>query len=473
MVDENGLTGRPPDQGSHMAPAQVPPEVADSEVPIHRGQYRMARRLARSHANRLRYVHNHGWFVWDGRRWREDRRGEATRVVLQELLRDALVESMSLGKVERDRLRADVRRCESATGVDGLLRLARALPPFATVLDELDADPYLLNTQNGTLDLQTGQLRAHDPKDLITKVTGCGYEWRAQGPAFDQFCSEILPDPEVLAFVQRVLGLGLVGKVIEHMLPVFTGIGRNGKSTLINVVRLALGDYGIEAEPDLLMARDSPHPTGTMDLRGARIAVCQESDEGRRLATSTVKRLTGGDSIRARRMRADFEEFVPSHTVLMVTNHKPRVPGDDPALWRRLLVVPFDVVVPEPDPRLPERLALELPAVLAWMVGGFTKYQTAGLVHPTAVQEATDAYRSDSDTIGRFLADRTESGHESRYVRASELFASFQAWCSENGERSGRQNEFSQDLERRGIEKVRRNVGQFYTGISLTSDDGE
>lgn len=443
---------------------------------VHRGQLRMAYRLAEHFADDLRFVHQVGWHVWDGRRWSEDKKGEARRWVAEGVLRPALQEAIGLDKDRRDELLADVRKCESAAGVDGVLRLAEALEPFAITIDDLDSDPYLLNLTNGTLDLRTGQVRQHDPRDLLTKVTGCGWEpdWKPGEPVFESFVAEILPDVEVREFVQRLLGVALIGRVVEHVLPIFTGTGRNGKSTLLNVVRSALGDYAIEAEPDLLIERDRAHPTGLMDLRGVRVAVCQESDEGRKLAVGTVKRLTGGDTIRARRMRADFVQFDPSHTAILVTNHKPRVPGDDPALWRRLRVVPFDVVVPNPDPRLPERLELDLPTVLAWIIAGHASYEAlGGLQEPAAVEAATATYRASSDVMGRFLEECTIAGGSALYVRAGELFGEWQAWCARNGEHAGRQNEFSEAVEQRGYEKKNRSIGRVYVGIGLRSDEGE
>lgn len=433
----------------------------------------MAYRLAHAFGDRLRFVHDVGWHAWDGCRWVEDKRGEARRIIAEGVLRPALAEAIDLDSKSRDDLISDVRRCETAAGVDGVLRLAEPLEPFAVTINQLDADPYLLNTLSGTLDLRTGTLRAHDPTDLLTKVTGAGYDPSASGEAFTAFLAEILPDAEVRDFVQRLFGVGLIGAVVEHVLPIFTGVGRNGKSTLLNVVRDALGDYAIEAEPDLLIERDRAHPTGLMDLRGVRLAVCQESDEGRKLAVGTVKRLTGGDAIRARRMRADFVQFDPSHTAVLVTNHKPQVPGDDPALWRRLRVVPFDVVVPNPDPRLPERLGLELTAVLAWLVHGHAQYGQSGLREPAAVSAATDTYRASSDVLGRFLDEETVTGPpQAVYARAGELFATWQAWCARNGEYAGRQNEFSETLEQRGFTKVNRSIGRVYIGLGLRSDEG-
>lgn len=447
----------PPD---HLAGPPPPSEV-------HHGQVRMAYRLAERYHDRLMFVHGLGWHYWDGRRWVEDAEGRATRAVLEEL-RTALLESFDRGDAD---LRKDVRKCESSSGVAGVLDLASALEPFAVTSDDLDKDPHLFNTHSGTLDLRTLDLKPHDPADRLTKVAGCDYDPKATGETFIAFINEVLPDVEVRNFVQTLFGLALIGKVLEHVLPIFTGVGRNGKSTLLNVIRAAMGDYAIEVEPDLLIERDRAHPTGLLDLRGTRLAVCQESDEGRKLAVGTVKRLTGGDAIRARRMRADFVQFEPSHTPILVTNHKPRVPGDDPALWRRLRVVPFDVVVPNPDARLPDRLDLERGAVLAWAIDGLRAYNDHGLQAPAAVEQATATYRASSDVLGRYLDECTVKGHvDAVYVRAGDLFADWQGWCARNGEHAGRQNEFAEALERLGFQKVNRSIGRVYVGLGLVKE---
>ena len=219
---------------------------------------------------------------------------------------DALADSLD----DKD-LRNDVRKCESAAGIGGVLDIAAALEPFAYTVRDLDPDPYLINVANGTLDLRTMQLRDHDPADRITKVAAAAWDPDAHGQVWEAFLARVLPDPEVRGFLRRYVGLGLAGTVLEHALAILTGTGRNGKGVLYGAVNHALGDYAGVAEPDLFMHRDGAHPTGEMDLRGLRWVVVSESDHGRRLAEATVKRLTGGDQIKARRMRQDFVDVPP------------------------------------------------------------------------------------------------------------------------------------------------------------------
>jgi putative DNA primase/helicase len=434
---------------------------------VHRGQVRMAYQLADQFASKLMHVHGLGWFAWDGKRWAEDRTGEATKAVL-DVLRGALADSLD----DKD-LRVDVRKCESAAGISGVLNIAAKLEAFAAVVDGLDADPYLLNCQNGTLDLRTLELRPADPADKVTKVTGAGYQPDARGAAWDAFLERVLPNEAVRGFAQRYVGMALCGRVLEHKLAIFNGIGRNGKGVFYGGVNDALGEYASAAEPDLFMHREGAHPTGEMDLRGLRFVVVSESDRGRRLAEATVKRLTGGDQIRARRMRQDFVAFTPSHTAALVTNHLPKVSGDDHALWERLRVIPFEVVIPpeEQDTHLPERLELETAAILAWLVDGWEQYRQIGLADPLEVRAATESYHHASDAITRFLDECCLVGPHLR-VKVSDLWERWTRWLQDDGGEPISKRALGEELNKRGYAEFKGTAGtRFRKGLDLQGEE--
>ncbi|WP_395704568.1 phage/plasmid primase, P4 family [Rhodococcus ruber] len=429
----------------------------------------MAYRLAAQYAQRLMHVHGIGWFAYDGTRWREDTQGEATRAVLA-VLRHALADSLN----DKD-LRSDVRKCESASGINGVLTIASALRPFAFTVNDLDADPYLLNVANGTLDLRTMRLSEHNPNDRITKITRAAYRPDTTSTVWAGFLEKVLPDESVREFLRRYVGVGLCGRVLEHVLAILTGTGRNGKGVFYSAVGYALGDYATVAEPDLFMHRDNAHPTGEMDLLGVRWVVVSESDKGRRLAEATVKRLTGGDRIRARRMRQNFVEFEPSHTAALVTNHLPKVSGDDPAMWARLRVVPFQVVIPKAfqDKGLGEKLELDADAVLSWAIRGWVDYRSEGLAEPVAVVAATDAYHADADALGRFITECCVTS-TAVSVHAGQLFEAWAKWAADDGTESGSKKAFGEALDKRGFEVHRGSGGtRFRRGIALKSDEEE
>ena len=429
----------------------------------HSGQVRMAYRLGRSHIDRLLYVAGIGWHYWTGQRWAEDDKGHASRAVL-EVLRDALTESL-----DDKQLRVDVARCESATGIAGVLDIARALVEFAATVDDLDADPYLLNTANGTLDLRTFELREHDPRDRLTKITAGAYRPEADATTWRSFLEVVLPDEAERGYLQRVVGQALYGRVTEHLFPVLIGTGANGKSTLYGAGEGALGDYAAVIDPALLMATDARKASGPemMQLLGARLVIGSETEDGRKLDEATMKRLTGGDKLAARRLYRDPVEWTPTHQLIYVTNHLPSVRGNDPAVWRRIRVVPFEVVVPpeQRDPDLPERLQLEADAVLSWAVEGYRAYRSGGMAEPASVLRATDAYQADSDAVRRFIDEACMTSPVAT-ATTRELFTAWQRWATAEGAEPMAERALGKELERLGYTAKRTNRGKTWAGLT-------
>lgn len=437
-----------------------------------------AHRLIEVHGDRLRYVPVwRRWLCWDGKRWMHDTSGEAERCmkhVVRSVTADA---ALVRDEKERRALLHVLRRAESASGVKGALTLAGTHERLALRPEDLDTDPYLLNVQNGILDLRTGELSPHDPGRHLTKVAGAAYDPAAPGVEFGKFLARVQPDPEMRTFLARLLGHALSGVVAEHVLPILYGAGANGKSTLLDqAVCPALGDYASAADPAIFTDRGhDAHPTGVADLFGRRLVVVQETDRGRHLAEGTVKRLTGGDQIKARRMHEDFWEFRPSHTAVMSTNHRPLVRGTDEGIWRRLRLVPFDVVIPaeERDAELADRLRLELDAVLTWLVDGYRDWRDQGLREPAQVTDATALYRTDSDALGRFLEQRCVL-HPTMTVGSTALFEEWKRWCTGENHDPGSATGFARDLQGRGLDNRKDRTGRMrWHGLGLSTTDEE
>jgi putative DNA primase/helicase len=434
-----------------------------------------ARRLVAAYGTRLRYVPAwRRWLVWDGTRWAHDSTGQAARW-MKSIARTQTARAMAITD-ERDRAAAIrlTRRGETSAAVAGALTLASTEPGIVVTPDGLDADPFLLNCANGTLDLRTGELRPHDPADLLTKITRAAYRPGADGPEFAGFLARVQPEAAVRAYLCRLIGHSLEGRVAEHIVAIFCGGGANGKTTFAGAMAYALGDYSGPADPELLTARDyAAHPTGAADLFGLRLAILHETDRGRHLAEATVKRLTGGDRIKARRMREDFWSFDPSHTFVMLTNHRPIVGGTDEGIWRRIKLIPWEVEIPpaEQDPDLGDRLALEADAILTWAVGGHRDWREHGLADPEKVTAATGAYRAESDAVARFVDQRCLTGPHFA-VQSAQLFAVWSKWCAEEGEEHGTQTAFSLALIGRGFDKSKDGYGRIqWKGIALAGDD--
>jgi len=456
-------------------PGQTRPADDDNGAPVrHRGQMHIAELFVRDHTETMRYVHGLGWYVWAECRWKADEERADMRAV-RYTLKKALRSLADLEKEERGRLYQDVRKTESASGMNGVLTIAGSIRPISVASSMIDADPYLFNTADGTIDLRRGEIRPCSRADLITKAAAAGPSAEAS-EEWDRFVIRILPDEAVRSYVRRLFGYAMLGKVTEHVMPIFTGTGANGKGTLRDALMSAFGDYAIEVDPAILMeSKHERHGAFKMRLRGARLVFCSETEKGRRFAEATMKRLVGGDPIEANLMHKNPITFDPSHLLVMMTNHLPAVSGDDPAVWRRIAVVPFDVVIPveERDAGLPERLRKSSAAVMAWVYQGWLDYQEQGLRPPEAVRARTLQYQQESDVLARFLTERTmATGHG--FVKARDLFNAWTDWCRENKESAdaiGSEVKFAESMKARGFEKVRAAAGQVYRGLMLLADN--
>lgn len=462
--------GDHPTDESPEAPA--PPELGLTDL----GN---ARRLVQKHGARFRYCHP--WrkaLVYDGRRWVADDTGQLDRWA-----KDTLPTIYAEAANEPDdKRRLEIvkwgQRSESRDRLAAMIALAQTEPGVPITPDQLDRDPYLLNTLNGTVDLRADadeRFRDHRLEDYISKLAPVRYDCEARCPTWERFLREVFDaDEELIAFVQRLLGSCLTGDVREHVLAFLYGSGRNGKSTLVNTVLAILGDYGMTAAPDLLMAkRDGNHPTELADLFGKRLVSTIEVEEGRRMAESLVKVLTGGDRIRARRMREDHWEFQPTHKLLLIANHRPQVRGTDAGIWSRIKLIPFTVSFKgKEDPALKAKLAAEASGILNWLVAGCLSWQLIGLGEPSAVSQATDAYRAEQDVLASFLAACTVAAAHAKAPLA-EMYAAYAAWCERAGERAEPQRVFDGRLRERGFETKRNapNGANAWQGLGLVATE--
>ncbi len=429
-----------------------------------------ARRFVRLHGADLRYVHTFGrWFWWDGCRWREDESGEIIRRatdVSTDLYQQA---AGADSEANRKELARHAISTESEKRLRSLVSLAQSLPSIPAGPDEFDADPWVLNTPKGLVDLRTGELSPHDRAAMCSKVTGAGYEPQARSELWERCLETWLPDPEVRAFVQRAVGYSLIGIITEQILLIMWGGGANGKSVLQEILRKAIGDYAMHTPPETLISNHSGGiPNDIARLRGARLVSASESDENRRLAEGRIKALTSGDAIAARFMRAEWFEFVPTFTVWLSTNHKPIIRGQDLGIWRRIKLVPFEVEIPEADrdPYLLQKLETELPAVLAWAIQGCLDYQAIGLNAPEAVEVATADYRRESDVFGEFIEERCEIKAE-RFATSEGLYLAYQEWAKGAGEKVLTKTMFGKKLNERGFDREKQGGVRGWIGIAL------
>lgn len=448
----NGLRGQPSEVRAE------PIGLSDDELAL---------LFSQRHADELRYVPAWDrWLVWDGSRWAHDERRQVfdmARALCREILAKQLDRS-DLTPPQRDTLR---HRFGSASTIWAVVKLAGSDSRHTVAVDQLDADPWMLNTPAGTFDLRTGTPFNHDPSDLFTKCTAASPV--GDCPMFLAMLERVLPDREVRDYMQRLAGYALTGSCREHALAFLWGAGRNGKSTLAHVLRRALGDYAVEIAPDVFMeSHHEQHPTHLAVLRGVRFAVAAEIDSGRRWNESRLKRLTGGDPISARYIGRDLFEFEPTHTLVIVGNAKPGLRSVDEAMRARLHLVEFGVTIPadERDTALPERLSNEYGGILRWAIAGCLEWQKQGLNPPAAVRAATATYLEGEDMLTAWIDECCERTGQ---VTLQAAHKSFCEWCERNGAFVLGRNNFRDQLEARGFKKDKesRSRKPIFVGLSL------
>jgi putative DNA primase/helicase len=402
-------------------------------------------RLVDAHGHDLRHTPEGGWYAWDGRRWEADPGAKrAAKMALDTLL--PLEDE--LGPGASDAAKKFARSSQSPGAYDAALKIASLYPPVAARFEAFDdgarapaGHARRLCALNGTVDLETGALGPHRREDMITKLAGAEYLPEAPRAHWLAFLEAAQPDDAIRAFLQRLAGYWLCGLVREEVFPIFYGSGGNGKGTFLDTLRKAMGEYAGSVPEDVMVSRPgSAHPTGLMVFRGLRLAVASETDEGDTLAIATLKRLTGGDVIRARFCGKDFVEFEPTHKLVLMTNARPRLRGSvNASLRRRIFFVPWLLSLgPEQlNPRLKVDLAApaSLAAVLSWAVDGYRLWRKDGLAPPASVLAATADYLADEDTLGTFIEDRCELGAELT-VSSEALYKAYRSFCKEVGEAS-------------------------------------
>lgn len=433
-----------------------------------------AERLVARYGSSIRYCWPwRKWLPWDGRRWAIDAEDQILRHA-KLTVRAMYTEAAKISdEHERQALIQHAQQSERAARIAAMIDLARSEEPIPIRPESLDQDKYTLNVLNGTLDLRTGELREHRREDFNTKLAPVEYDPDSPCPTWLAFLETIFDgNYQLIDFVQRLSGYCLTADVCEQVLPILWGVGANGKSTLVGTVLAMLGqDYSAKLAPEVVMLRSGEgHPTGTTDLHGKRVVAIVESGEGKRLNEPLVKDLTGGDRIRARRMREDYWEFAPSHKILFATNHRPEIRGTDHAIWRRIRLLPFTITIPDDqqDKDLAQKLRAELPGILAWCVRGCLDWQQHGLGQPQEIKNATDEYRQGQDVLSAFIAEKCVvlTGVK---VKAGDLYEAYRSWCESGGEKPVSQTRFGESMTERGFQREK--SGVFWRlGIALRTD---
>jgi putative DNA primase/helicase len=413
--------------------------------------------FAERYRDDLRFDHNVGkWFRWNGKVWE----CEHTKLAFEwsrQLARE--LAGTSLGKN---------RQLSRTTFAAGVERFAQADRAFAVTSEIWDGDPWLLNTRSGTVDLRSGVQWPHKRDNYMTRIAGAAPGGTA--PTWLAFLARVTGgNQELIDYLQRMCGYCLTGSTQEHALFFLYGTGANGKSTFLNGITRALGDYHRAAPIETFTASQTDrHPTDLAGLRGARLVTAIETEEGRRWAESRIRTLTGGDPISARFMRQDFFEYVPQFKLVFAGNHKPSLRSVDEAIRRRFNLIPFTVTIPpeQRDKELGDKLQKELPGILARMIAGCRSWQKRGLDPPKVVTDATAAYLENEDAIAAWIEDCCEREPQAFAARDT-LFRSWTEWAGLNGEHAGSNKRFIAILEARGFHPHKQVGQRRFMGLKL------
>ncbi|TIL72278.1 MAG: hypothetical protein E5Y65_26050 [Mesorhizobium sp.] len=430
----------------------------DDHLPPAFSEEAMAFKFAANNSSILRFVGAWGkWMSWTGSVWKQDE----TYMGFHHARKIARFFAFQANDPK------SAKAIASAKTAAAIERLAKSERGIAATVDQWDADDWLLNTPGGVVDLKTGEMREHRPEDYMTKITAVSPG--GECPLWLAFLEKIMGgDTELISYLQRVLGYALTGSTKEHALFFFHGGGGNGKGTFVETAANIMADYHVKSSIDTFTeTRNVQHSTNIAGLAGARFITVSETQGGRRWNEGLVKELTGGDALRARKMRQDEFTFQPKGKLTISGQHKPGLRSVDEAMRRRFNLVEFAVTISkkEKDVDLPEKLKAEWPGILKWMIEGCLEWQRIGLSPPEAVLASTDKYLEAEDTMASWI-DECCIVEKTAVVASGAMWASWRQWTEHNKEFTGSQTAFSLAVGKRGFELRNRR----FTGIRLRSE---
>lgn len=452
----------------------APEPVAESRTGVEYSDRAIANRLIAAHGADVKYCNAlGGWLVWDGARWArdetmkvEDWAGEILARASGEVLRRP-----DFNANKADRL---AERLASNGARSAVVNYARADRRVAVAAEEFDADPWILNTPGGVVDLTSGTMRERVPGEALMACTAATPNFSRRPMRWLEFLNEATGgDRAMIDFLQVWSGYMLTGQTIEQKFAFLYGPGGNGKSVFVNTVAAVMGSYaGKSAMETFTASHNDRHPTELARLRGLRAVYASETADGKRWNESRIKEITGGEPVTARFMHKDEFSYTPIFKLMFMGNTRPELRNVDEGIKRRLLLVPFTVTPTAPDPFLAEKLREEFDAILGWMIEGAIMWQSIGLVAPEKVTAATTEYFEDEDALGRWIKERCYVNEASTALTA-DLYDDWREWCGEAGEHFGSQKKLSQAVRSRGFEKWRHPLTgrQGFKGIELLKEN--
>ena len=370
--------------------------------------------------------------------------------------------------VKREKAYLDhAMRTRSDRRIKAILELAKhflAIDPA-----QLDANPAELNTPIGIFNLKTGEMRPCDKEAMCTKVTACA-PGSAGAKMWISFLESVTGgDSSFITYLQMVAGMALFGRVYEEGIVLAYGAGKNGKSTMFNALAAVLGDYAGTLDIAVLTTDRQNRGAALATLRGKRLVIAGELEEGKRLSVSTLKQISSTDPITVEEKYRSPETIIPTHTLILYSNHMPRVGSTDDGTWRRIRVVPFNTRISKGIPNYGEKLVNEAgPAILAWAIQGAMMFVENGymLPLPEVVEEATEEYRQRENWLENFLEECCIMEPDAR-APAGELYQTYREWAQRSGDYVRRDVEFSDAMAGKGFVKITPKNRKTWVGLRI------
>ncbi len=455
----------------------APAEVLHGKGSVITGEFHKtdtgnAERLVSRYGDGIHHCDEWGkWLIWDGTRWAKDNM-RVIRSFAKNTVRGMYAEGAKIEvEAERKALVRYALGCESIPRIRNMIEAATSEPGIPVRAEDLDKNTLLLNVENGTIDLTTGELQPHKQTNLITKLCPVGLDMDVECPRWTAFLNQIMDgNQDVIFYLQKAIGLSLTGDVSEDVFFFLHGGGENGKTTFLNTVHSLLGDYSCRSQIEtFLSSKNNSIPNDLAALQGARFVSAVEAKKGRRFDEGRLKMLTGGDPIQARFMRAEYFEFMPQLKLWIAGNNKPVITDTTRGMWRRVRLIPFTVQIKEDkqDKHLEEKLKEELPGILLWALAGCLAWRQEGLGYPDVVKEATEEYRQEMDVLGDFISEKLVKDKAAK-IQSSILYEQYLGYCEEAGEkRPWTLTKLAREMKERGFEKLRTEGSRFWIGIGL------
>ncbi|CAL9530967.1 hypothetical protein SUDANB176_04051 [Streptomyces sp. enrichment culture] len=418
----------------------------------------------------LAYSRSLGWAIFGDHYWARDSEGDDVIASVQTMLRE-------LRKSEKDQRRSQY--LGSRQRRDNVVDMLKGLPEVR-YSGAWDAQEYLLAAPNGVIDLRTGELREGEPDQRITRAVTVAYDPAASCPRWERFIAEIFAhDPELPAYVQRLLGYGITGSTKEQCFAVLYGAGSNGKSTLLTTLRELLGDHAATVPFDMFTTSGKARggPEAEM-LVGARLALASETNRSAVLDSAAIKNATGGEEITVNPKYRKPYAFKPQALILLASNYKPIVREQDNGTWRRIKLIPFlqRFEGDSKDLDLENTLRSERAGILAWLVRGAVDWYANGLADPASVREAIADYREESDTLAGFMPGKLFLS-PGGYLSNADIWREYCDWADANGSRTFNSGStLNKALIERGkgaVQLKRSSTERGLSGLALASEQRE